>query len=495
MRLENLAVRVLLAFLFLLCACVRAAEPAPARPNIVFILTDDHRWDGFGASGNREIVTPNIDALARDGIVFRHGTVGVPQCCPSRAAILTGQYPPANGYFSNKTWTRDAEKGFDAPTIAEVLQQAGYHTAVIGKWHIKPTPWRVGFDEVRVWMPQGADAYVDAKLAKGKSSKTREVEGHVTEIFSTDAVAFLREQSRTAQVKPFFLWLAYTAPHTPQKPVPQHCCDPYQALGRSHRPPGFPPDVERPGPWAQYYSAITHLDEQVGRVLKELKEGGLDENTLIVFLGDNGWMMGSHGRFGKNLPQDESTRVPFIVRAPRTLQKWSGTSEALVSSMDLAPTWADAAGASVEGFAGSTLLALLKDAKAPFRDYSLSLFEDEEEFPGFAFRMLRTKDFKYLLRPVRDPKDFKKLKKKLEETAEDKPETRKVPDFDHEQLFDLRSDPHELKNIAPFAGSSDILREMRAKMRAELIRTNDPAVKWLSGQPVKKFQRTSEGPE
>ena len=477
-------------FLLILLSTLASAADA-MRPNIVFILTDDHRWDGFGASGNREIVTPNIDALAKEGIVFTHGTVGVPQCCPSRAAILTGQYPPQNGYFSNKTWTRDAERGFVEPTAAELLQQAGYHTAIIGKWHIKPSPWKVGFDEVRVWMPQGADVYVDAELASGNSAKVRKVSGHVTELFSDDAVAFLRERPRDAE-KPFFLWLAYTAPHTPQKPVPQHCCDPYRLLGRGHQPPGFPPNVERPGPWAQYYAAITHLDEQVGRVLKELKSRGLQENTVVVFMGDNGWMMGSHGRYGKNLPQDESARVPFILRAPKSIQTWQGVSEALVSSMDLAPTWVQLAGEEPpETMPGSSLVPLLKDAKAGFRDYSFSLFEDEDEFAGFAFRMIRTKEFKYILRPVRDPKEFKKLKKKLEELEEEK-EARRVPDFDHEQLFDLRADPHELKNVASDPMYADQVRELRAKMRAELIRTNDPAVKWLSGQPVKKFQRTAE---
>jgi arylsulfatase A-like enzyme len=286
------------------------AADKPARPNIVFILSDDHRWDGLGAAGNAEIRTPHLDRFCGQAVHFINGAVAVPQCCPSRAVLLTGLFPHQNGYFSNKSWTKDAGNGFSRPTAIELLRDAGYETALIGKWHIRPPPWKVGFSEVRTWMPQGADAYVDAKLAKGKSDKVDEFSGHVTEVFSTDAIRFLRKREETPE-QPFFLWLAYTAPHTPQKPVPERCCEPYYRLPAAHCPPGFPEGEKKTGPWAQYYGAITHLDEQLGRVLEAIDGGVLKENTVVIFLGDNGWMMGSHGRFGKNLPDDESTRVPF----------------------------------------------------------------------------------------------------------------------------------------------------------------------------------------
>jgi arylsulfatase A-like enzyme len=456
-------------------------HPNSSRPNIIFILSDDHRWDCFGAMGNRQIVTPNLDALAKSGIVFTHGTVAVPQCCPSRAALLTGLFSPQNGYYSNKNCTKAAERGFAAPTAMTLLQKSGYHTCLVGKWHLKPEPWKVGFDEIRAWMPHGADTYENPKLAFGKKVKVKEVVGHVTEIFSDEAIHFLRDYVKEPAKQPFFLWLAYTAPHTPQKPVPHPFNDLYTHLKRDHRPPGFPADVAKPGPWAQYYAAITHLDEHVGRVLKEVKDQGLEENTVIVFLGDNGWMMGSHGRYGKNLPDDESTRVPFIVRAPQKWQGWSGSSNALVSSVDLAPTWLALAGVPIpETWPGSSMVSLLKDQtpKIPFRPYSFSLFKDEKEFCGSAFRMVRTQDYKYILRPKRTEKELKALRKKLAKVEDEK--DRKMPNLNYEQVFDLRNDPHELKDIADESASSEKLHELRALLRGELIRTQDPAVRWFN---------------
>jgi arylsulfatase A-like enzyme len=461
-------------------------ETRPSRPNIVFILSDDHRWDGLRAAGNKAIVTPHLDKLCKDSVLFTHGVVAAPQCCPSRAVLLTGLYPHQNGCYSNKLWSKDAERGFGEPTVVELLRDAGYQTTLIGKWHLKPLPWKCGFNEIRRWMPQGADSYEDAKLARGRSDEVKESRGHVTEIFSDDAVAYLNERAKAkGDAQPFFLWLAYTAPHTPQRPVPQSCRAPYANLPRDHCPPGFPPQAEsndfKSGPWAQYYSAITHLDQQVGRVLQAIDDNGLRENTVVVFLGDNGWMMGSHGRFGKMLPEDESSRVPFIVRAPAPLQGWAGASGAMASSIDLPVTWLALAGAPVpETFAGSSLLPLLADPKPKevFRDTAFFQFEDEKNWPGLAYRAARTADWKYVLRPTRPAKELKSLKKKLLEREEEK-ENRKMPNLETEQLFDLRNDPHELHDVAAAPQAAAALRDMRERLRQELERTADPALKWL----------------
>jgi arylsulfatase A-like enzyme len=475
----------LIILLILCCAAALTAEPAPpAHPNIIFILSDDHRYDGLGAAGNDTIVTPHLDKFAKDAVLFTYGFVAVPQCCPSRAALLTGLYPHQNGYYSNKKWNKEAERGFARPTVVELLRDAGYDTTLIGKWHIKPVPWKCGFSEIRRWMPQGADKYEDPELARGKSDDIKKVSGHVTEIFSDDAVSFLKQ--RAGKPNPFFLWLAYTAPHTPQKPVPEACCAPYYQLPRDHRPFGFPPDAKandgRSGPWAQYYSAITHLDQQIGRVLQAIDDNGMRDNTIVVFLGDNGWMMGSHGRFGKMLPEDESSRVPFIVRAPAPIQGWAGKSPALVSSIDLPPTWLALAGLPVPPeMPGASLLPLLADAqpKEKFRDAVFFQFEDEKHWPGLSHRAVRTADWKYVLRPARSPKAMRELVKELREEEEEKHD-RKVPNLEIEQLFDLRNDPHELRDLAGDKNSADTLRDMRSRLRSELERTGDPAINWLN---------------
>jgi N-acetylglucosamine-6-sulfatase len=490
---------------------------AETRPNIVFILSDDQRYDSLGVVGNREVKTPNLDAFAKEGIVFSNATVCVPLCAPSRASLLTGLLPHQHGYFSNKSWNKDAARGFVAPTAMELLRDSGYRTVLIGKWHIDPPPWKCGFDEIRTWMPQGADEYVGAKLAHGKSDKVKENPGHVTEIFTDDAVEFLREvaagkntppgppllrggkRERDAQKardedfpplirgdkggSPFFLWLAYTAPHTPQKPVPEHINALYADMPRGARPPGFPPGEPTPAPWAKYYGAISHMDEQIGRVLKAIDDAGLRENTVVFFLGDNGWMMGSHGYHGKIIPLDESIRVPLVVRGPKASMGWTGASPALVSSLDLAPAWLELAGVKVPAeFAGQSMLPLLRDenAGADFRRDVFCEFEDEKEWPGEAYRLVRTHDWKYVLRPPRSEKELKSLSKKAEKKEEEK--DRKPPDLARERLYNLKADPHELKDLMGEAGTENALQMLRERTREWMERTGDPALNWLEGE-------------
>jgi arylsulfatase A-like enzyme len=468
------------AFLTAILCCfslVTYAEDAePPRPNILFILSDDQRWDALGAEGNRDIITPNMDALAREGVLFPRGTVAVSLCCPSRATLVTGLLPHQNGYYSNKNWTKEAGRGFTEATAVELLRRSGYSTTLIGKWHINPAPWKCGFSEVRTWMPQGADAYVNPKLAHGKSDKVKEADGHVTEIFTEDALAYLREKKSQSKDAPFFLWLAYTAPHTPQKPVPARCCEPYRDLPADHRPPGFPTGETQTGPWAQYYGAITHLDEQMGRVLKALDESGLRDNTVVFYLSDNGWMMGSHGRFGKIIPEDESTRVPFIIRAPKPYQGWSGVSDALVSSLDLPPTWLNLAGVEPPtDWPGTSLLPLTraKQAQPAFRDDVYCEFEDEKAWPGQAFKMVETSDWKIVLRPHRSAKNLKELAKEFRDQQKDH-EYLKAPVLKEIQLFDLKNDPFEERDVADDPKLTSMRHDMLLRLKDWMRRTNDP---------------------
>jgi len=482
--------RATLGALLILAASVFSAD---SRPNFLFILSDDHRFDGIGAAGNRDVVTPHIDALAKNGIHFTHATVCVPLCSPSRASLLTGQLPHQHGYFSNKTWSKSADRGFRDATGMELLRDAGYRTALIGKWHLEPEPWKVGFSEVRTWMPQGADDYLNPKLARGNKDKVQETHGHVTEIFTDDAVNFLSEPPRKA---PFFLWLAYTAPHTPQRPVPDHIRELYRDLPPENRPPGFPPGEKKSGPWAQYYGAISHLDEQIGRVLRALDESGKRENTVVIFMGDNGWMMGSHGRHGKIIPEDESIRVPLIIQAPAAMMKWTGPSPVLVSSIDLAPTWLDLAGiAPPLEWPGKSLLPLMKapTPEIPYRDDVFCEFEDEDEWEGSAFRLVRTHHYKYVLRPQRSAKEMKSLAKKFKKMEEEKRD-RKAPDLSRERLFDLKSDPHELNDLSRKPEARAALVAMRERMRNWMEKTRDPAMHWLEQTDATQHYEESKPP-
>ena len=272
------------------------SAPASPRPNLLVVLSDDHRWDALGAAGNPAVVTPVMDRMAREGVYFRQATVSVSQCHPVRASLITGLPAFAHGVFS----TRYQEPGVALtlcrrPTLSSLLRDAGYRTVLVGKWHLPTPPGECGFDDVRTWLPEGGAEYRDPDLVRGRSTEPEpeheKVPGFTQEIFADDAVGFLK--SREAQAGPFLLWLGFTAPHAPYEPNPERI----QALyaGRSDddlKPPAFPRDVAA-NDWRHYDEAVSHLDEQLGRVLAALQESGLAERTVVVLLGDNGYMMGS----------------------------------------------------------------------------------------------------------------------------------------------------------------------------------------------------------
>src|SRR5918999_1159431 len=251
-----------------------AAPAASPRPNLVVVISDDHRWDALGAAGNPTVITPVMDRMAREGVYFRQAIVSVSQCHPVRASLLTGL--PAHRHGVHSIQYQDpgvAETLCRRPTVPSLLRDAGYRTAVIGKWHVPPPPWECGFDEVRTWLPDGGTGYHDPELVRGRFYKEEVVAGFTQEIFTNEAVEFLR--SANARAGPFLLWLGYTAPHFPYEPNPERIQDLY--TGRSEEellPPGFPRNVQA-NDWRHYDEAVSYLDEQLGRVLAALRETGL----------------------------------------------------------------------------------------------------------------------------------------------------------------------------------------------------------------------------
>jgi N-acetylglucosamine-6-sulfatase len=447
--------RTILALLAFAVIGTSAGAQQPKRPNIVFIFSDDHRWDALGAAGNKAVHTPNLDRLAAEGIYFRQGTVHVPQCSPSRATLLTGLAPHQHGYYSNQHQRPDATKreGFGFPTLPLLLRMAGYRTVLVGKWHIFPDPWKCGFSDVRTWMPGGGGPYLDPPLAQGQSRATKKVKGFITEIFVNDAIDFLKGPA--ARDGPFFLWLATTAPHSPYAPNPEHVQQRYAAKAKTELlPPGFPRDIKT-GKWHVYYEAVTHLDEQVGRLLKVLKEQGLEDNTIVVFLGDNGYMMGSRGWFGKVVPYEESVRVPFIIRAPK-LAGFKGTSEAPVSSLDLPVTWLSIAGAKApKDWPGRDLTPLLRGDKRHDVTEAYCEWADtvSDKFGHLGYRLVRTPTHKLIVWDKAGKSD---------------------------ELYDLTADPREMKNLVNEPAAREVRDDLRRRLRLWMERTNDPALKWLS---------------
>jgi len=420
------------------------------RPNIVFIMSDDHRWDGLRAAGNPHVITPNLDRLAAEGVHFTQATMHVPQCSPGRAQLLTGLPPHRTGWYSNQSQRPDVQSptGFDRfPRLPDLLQRAGYRTVLVGKWHLRPEPWLVGFSDVRTWLPGGGGPYRDIPLAHGRSRETAPMDGFTQEAFANSAIGFL--ESDEARRQPFLLWLSFTAPHSPYQPNPPRIEKLYAGKHPEDLPPPTFKGEGRARDWLHYYEAITLLDEQVGRVLQALDARGLSDRTTVVFAGDNGFMMGSRDWDGKVLPYEDSIRVPLIVRAPG-VAKLKGKTEAAASSLDLPPTFARLAGVTPPAdWVGRDLTPVLAGLRNHGIDHAISEFADttSEQFGRYAYRLARTPSHKLIL--WNDPARA-------------------------DEFYDLRQDPHEATNLAGRPRAKQAEAKLRHTLEAWMKRTEDP---------------------
>ena len=433
--------------LLCLCALAVGVESAPP-PNIIFVISDDHRWDGLGAAGNPNVRTPNLDRLAKEGVYFQQATMHVPQCSPGRAQLLTGLPPHTTGWYSNqhRSPTVDRADGFARfKLLPALLQNAGYQTVFTGKWHLTPEPWDSGFAEVLTWLPSGSGPYRNLPMARGRSREVKPGEGYTQQRIADAAIGFL--ESEEAAKRPFFLWVALTAPHGPFGPNPPHIEQLYAGKSREELlPSGF--EGETPATsWNKYYEAISFMDEQVGRLLQTLETRDLHRNTVIVFLGDNGFMMGDRGWNGKVLPYEGSVRVPLIVRAPG-IAKVSGRTDAAASSLDLPPTFLRWAGLNPPTeWPGRDLTPALQ-RRAHGLGHAISEFADNQsqQFGQYAYRLIRTPTHKLI----------------LWERAEK-----------NDELYDLVHDPREARNLAGKAAVTRTERDLRTKLAAWMKQTGD----------------------
>lgn len=416
---------------------VRVAPPT-GRPNILVILTDDQRPDGYGAAGNDSIRTPNIDRLAAEGARLDGFYVATPVCCASRAALLTGRYGHQTGVTSNLA--NDAEHQAEGitffglpvsdladgtPTIATALNDAGYVTGFIGKAHLGGDPRVWDFRETPVWVPllgaphQGATLMVDGV--------PRVLPGLTNRIFIDAAGDFIQRHRNDR----WFLWLATTAPHEPLRDDPRF---PYR-LSDIGPPPLWPPGQALSNfDWTSYYSTISMLDDDLGALFARIRNLGLERNTIVFFLSDNGHMAGSHGDAGdistKSMWYEESARVPAIVRWPSRIRPGTVSSEPFVS-VDVTATIRRLAGLPRDpGTEGLDMLPALS-GRPPLRQVAHAEMFDALH-PIWQWQMIRDGDWKYVV----------------------------FSDGD-ELLFDLANDPFELRDGTPNPTLKPVLDRMR----------------------------------
>ncbi len=422
------------------------------QPNIVFIMSDDHTTQAISAYyGNRLIKTPNIDRLANEGIRFDNAFVTNSICTPSRAVMLTGKYSHLNGVpvFNHLDGTQ--------PLLSKYLQQAGYYTGVIGKWHLgKPNMKRpedgmpTGFDYWNVFPGQGV--YFDPVMNEMGVSK--KLTGYATDIVTGKAIDFLKNRPKD---KPFFLMYNHKAPHRNwqpkeefrkhfehfEPPLPATFDDDYKGKSDASRlatmhidsdlnkndTKGEPPAnlsgaaLKR---WKynrfmqDYLACVASIDENVGRVLDFLDKSGLAENTIVVYTSDQGFFLGEHNFYDKRFMYEESLRMPLLIRWPQRIKPRT-VSKAMVLNVDFAPTLLAAAGAAIpDDMQGRSFVPLLS-GRAP-RSWRTSMYY-RYYHPGHhnvaAHYGIRTERYKLIY--------FNKL--------------------DQWELYDLKTDPTEMKNL------------------------------------------------
>lgn len=430
------------------------------RPNVLVLLTDDQRFDTIRALGNSEILTPNMDRLVESGVAFTHahvmGSMHGAVCMPSRAMLMTGRT-----LFHLRP--NAAVIPPDHLTLPELLQRQGYVTYGTGKWHNDRASFARCFSQGgNIFFGGMADhlkvpVYDFDPTGKYPEGGSRLGEKFSSELFGDTAIRFLREYRGD---KPFFLYVAFTAPHDPRM-APKAFADLYAPAGIA-LPPSFLPEHpfdngdlrgrdEQLAPWprtpeiirehiAAYYAMITHLDAQMGRILDVLEETGRAGNTIVVFAGDNGLAVGRHGLLGKQSLYEHSGRVPLVMSGPGLPR--GERRDALCYLLDIYPTlceWLEIPAPA--GIEGRSLLSTAKSGGAGPRDHLFLSYRDCQ-------RACRTDRWKLILYQVNGKRTT--------------------------QLFDLKEDPWETRNLAGEPAQVERVNELRARLAADMRQCDDP---------------------
>lgn len=452
----------------LAAAGLSLAQTRSQPPNFVFFLTDDQRQDALSCYGNKILQTPNMDRIANEGVRFADMFVTNALCRPARTSILTGQYSHTHGVLHNSDGRNLPGRAGLLPnqvTFPHLLQKAGYWNVVVGKWHLVNEPG--GFAHSAIFPGQGQ--YQDPVLiVNGARMKFR---GHSCDVVGDNALQFLADRPKD---KPFCLLVHFKAPHRQWIPAPRYADrfkdvtipeprtfdDTLQgkplAVRQAAMGVGAMEDFDNRGcpvtlaPAAKkkcnlqemvknYYRVLLSVDENVGRVLDYLDKEKLAENTAVFYNADNGFFLGDHGLMDKRLMYEESIRVPLMIRYPRRVAKGVVDRQHMALHTDLAPTMLELAGVSVPGDMQGRSLVPLLEGKSP--DWRNSFLYEYYEYPGVHCarknRGVRTRDWKYI--------HYWELPEEYE-------------------LYNVKEDPNELRNVAGDPRYAAKLTEMRAEL-------------------------------
>mgnify|MGYP001419960038 FL=1 len=463
------------------------AQDKDTRPNILFIFSDDHAYQSISAYDSIVNKTPNLDRIANEGMRFDRAFVTNSICGPSRAVVLTGKYGHLNGFVRNGNTFNGHQQ-----TVSKLLQQSGYETAVIGKWHLKSTP--VGFDYYHVLIGQGPYYNPPMKTTDGPVNHV----GYTTEIITDQTLKYLKQ--RRDPDKPFFLMYQHKAPHRNWQPGPNEInnynnetipepitlFDDYKGRTSAARnqemtvkehltrfdlkldpPRNLTPeqlkvwndaydeknaeleklnlegdDLIR---WKyqryvkDYLRCIDSVDKNVGRVLDYLEESGLAENTIVIYTSDQGWYLGEHGWYDKRWMYEESFRTPLMVRWPGKIKPGTVNTD-MVMNLDFAQTFLDIAGADQPDDMQGASMKPVFEGNTP-DDWRKSVYYHYYEFPG--------------AHSVAKHNGVRTERYKLINFYENK----------EWELFDLKEDPNELNSVYDDPDYADIKKDLEVELQ------------------------------
>lgn len=482
------------------CLLTSCATPEPPKPNILFIMSDDHAKQAISAYGGilaDVLPTPNIDRLAHEGVLLRNCFVTNSISTPSRGAIITGQYSQCNGVYTLANALNP-----DHPNVAKCLQEAGYQTAIIGKWHLHAEP--TGFDYYNIFPGQGRyinpiliekgmwdqDPTVDVGADHGK-----EYAGHSTDVVADQAINFM--ENRDAE-KPFFLMCHFKAPHRNWVPAdrfkdlfkdvdipePTNIYDNYEGKGqyaelqelsledmtrtdmKRDLPTGLTRDELRSWVYQiymkDYLRCIAGIDENVGRLLKYLDDNNLADNTVVIYTGDQGFFLGEHGWFDKRLMYEECLRMPFLMRYPKEIKAGS-VNDDITLNIDFAPLFMDYAGAQKPEFMQgdsfrSNVAGQTPDTwrSAMYYRYWTNADYDHNITAHYG---IRTDRYKLIY--------FYGLSLGMPITKD----VRITPEW---ELYDLQADPSEMHNLYKDPQYAPVIKELKDQLLALKDQYKDP---------------------
>lgn len=444
------------------------AAPEPTRPNILLLVADDQRPDTIRALGNPAIETPALDRLVAEGTSFTRAVCAYPLCYPSRAEILTGTTVFRNGVHLR------GRLDADAVVLPGLLRMGGYRTCHVGKWHVAGTPRDRGYESV-----EGMFAPGKVPPEKQFDGKGREVTGYrgwmfydgngrpmpekgvgltpgISAELADAAIRFIRGGEGNG--RPFFLHVNFTAPHdpllvppgflgrydparmpAPKNFLPEHPFDHGNLRGRDELLWPWPrTELDVREELALYYAVISHLDQQVGRIVGALEAAGQKEGTIVIFTSDNGLAIGSHGLRGKQNAYEHSMGVPLIFRGPGI--RADVRNEAQCYLRDLFPTICELANVSVpEDLPSASLVPNLRGEKGSARGFVVGYFRDAQ-------RMIRTDRWKLI----------------------------RYPAIGREQLFDIQADPQEVRDLSADPAQAGLIARLRGDLDAWMSENGDP---------------------